>query len=166
MELELVPATGSDRVAAVLDALIERELILAEVERYVPPEPAPELVQQRIGSVRAGFQTDEAFARSLARNGMTEQRLRDFVRDDLRIVTYLAQRFGATEQVTEQDVEDYYNDHAEDFRRGGDPLPFAAVRDQIRQRLLAERRQTLIGQWIAGLRRRAEIISLYVPGRL
>src|SRR5262245_29227888 len=38
------PGAAADPVRAVLSQLIDRELVLAEVERYAPPEPAPDAV--------------------------------------------------------------------------------------------------------------------------
>ena len=41
VRLSMVPAaSGADPIPAALDALIERRLILEEVDRYAPPDPA------------------------------------------------------------------------------------------------------------------------------
>jgi hypothetical protein len=90
-------AGASDPVRAVLNALIDRELVLAEVERYAPPEPAPDAIDRDVARVRSRFATAEAFAAALARCGLTEKDLREILRQDLRIAAYLDQRFTAAQ---------------------------------------------------------------------
>ena len=111
----------SDATREVLTALIERALVLAEVERYAPPEPASGEIDRRLQSIRVRFQTPEAFLVALALAGLEDTHLRERLRQDLRIEAYLAERFATA---------------------GRDAL----VRD-----------------WIAGLRRRSDIVDLYKP---
>jgi hypothetical protein len=115
---------GSDVIRAILAKLIDRALMLAEVDRYGPPEPAPEAIDQALAAVRARFPDREAFAAALARSGIDEQHLRETLRQDLRIRAYLDQRFSSS-----------------------DP-----------------RRQTLLDEWLASLRRRGDVIDLYSQG--
>jgi hypothetical protein len=121
-DLQLVAAdSGSDPTRQILTALIERALVLAEVERYAPPEPAPEEIDRRIQSIRARFPTPEAFAAALAGAGLEDAHLRERLRQDLRIDAYLGERFVAAE------------------------------------------RDALVRDWIAGLRRRSDVLDLYKP---
>src|SRR6266536_1283069 len=51
-ELGLVPLEGTgDPVGSVLSKLIDRELMLAEVDRYAPPEPTAEAVDREVAAV-------------------------------------------------------------------------------------------------------------------
>jgi len=88
---------GSDVIRAILAKLIDRALMLAEVDRYGPPEPAPEAIDQALAAVRARFPDREAFAAALARSGIDEQHLRETLRQDLRIRAYLDQRFSSSD---------------------------------------------------------------------
>src|SRR5436190_13652615 len=55
-DLRLVPlAASGDPVRDVLTKLIDRELVLAEVDRYAPPEPTAEAVDSEVQRVRARF---------------------------------------------------------------------------------------------------------------
>jgi len=124
-ELGIVPAMpGGDPVGSVLAKLIDRELMLAEVDRYAPPEPATEDVDRGFAAVRSRFASDAAFNDVLARSGFIPSHVREIVRQDLRLRAYLDQRFTASD---------------------GDE----------------RRRQMLIDDWVAGLRRRNPVINLY-----
>ena len=102
-----------------------RELILDEVDRYAPPEPSSEAVDEQVVIVRARFASPAAFDATLAQSGIDEKQLREILRQDLRIRAYEDQRFTPS-----------------------DP-----------------RRQVLLDQWIASLRRRGDVIDLYLSGR-
>jgi hypothetical protein len=125
-DLRLETADGAaDPTRAVLSKLIDRELVLAEVDRYAPPEPTAEAVDREVARVRARFASAAALDAALARSGIDEQHLRETLRQTLRIRAYMEQRFTGTD----------------------------------------ERRQALVNDWIAGLRRRGDVIDLYLPGR-
>src|SRR6266850_6019663 len=87
------PGATDDPMAAVLSQLIDRQLILAEVDRYAPPEPSADAIERAAQQVRARFATARAYESALARSGMGEARLRRMLRDELRIRTYLDERF-------------------------------------------------------------------------
>jgi hypothetical protein len=122
-DLRLVPPEQTaDPIRAILSKLIDRELVLAEVERYAPPEPTAEAVDVEVRRVRARFDSDESFDAALTRSGMDEKHLRETLRQDLRIRAYLDQRFSAA------------SDH----------------------------RDEALAEWITGLRRRGDVIDLYL----
>jgi hypothetical protein len=117
---------AADPVRAVLSKLIDRELMLAEVDRYAPPEPAAEAVDRELEKVRQRFASAAQFERVLERSGIDEKHVRETLRQNLRIKAYVDQRFSATAN---------------------------------------ERRQELVDEWVAGLRRRADITDLYLTTR-
>src|SRR4051812_5445171 len=66
-ELGLVrPRESADPVRDVLAQLIDRELQLAEVDRYAPPEPSAADVDREVDAVRARFASEQAFSAVLA----------------------------------------------------------------------------------------------------
>jgi hypothetical protein len=94
-DLGLQTAEGAaDPVRGVLSKLIDRELALAEVDRYAPPEPTAAMVDSEVERVRHRFTAPAAFDAALARSGIDEQHLRETLRQDLRTRAYLDQRFG------------------------------------------------------------------------
>lgn len=121
----VTPRPSGDPIREMLSQLIDRELQLAEVDRYAPPEPSAADVDREVETVRLRFPSPEAFEAVLARSGIDLAHLRETMRENLRIRGYLAQRFSVSEN----------------------------------------RRQQVVDEWVAGLRRRADIIDLYLAGR-
>jgi parvulin-like peptidyl-prolyl isomerase len=124
-ELGIVNARvdSTDPTGEVLARLIDRELMLAEVDRYAPPEPDQAAIDRDVAVVRDRFPTDKAFNDVLTRSGYDLTHVREIVRQNLRLRAYLDQRFATTD-------------------------------DQ-------QRRQTMIDDWLAGLRRRTPAINMY-----
>ena len=94
----------------------------------------------------------------MASTGVDDARIRQIARDNLRVEAYLNQRFGATVQLTEDEVLQYYRIHPDEFTREGRLMPFAEAEPEARQRAAAERRVAMVGQWHRDLRGRAEIV--------
>ncbi|MEW6321876.1 MAG: hypothetical protein AB1635_12430 [Acidobacteriota bacterium] len=147
---------------ALTERLIDRALVLREVQRYAPPEPAADAVDARLRETQGRFAAEAAYREALAAGGFTDERLRTWFRNDLRIAAYLDQRFAAAGTPTEAEVAAYYAARRAEYERDGQSYEAAAPR--IRERLAADRRRDLIADWIADLRRRTEIIRLAGPG--
>ena len=137
--------------------LIDRELMLREVRRYAPPAPTEAAIDARLGEIRTGFSA-ASFARALEISGLTEARLRAWVRDDLRTQAYLAQRFVSASTPSDVEIAGAYAQQKEAFDRAGTTLVLAAP--VLRERLIASRRRELIADWVADLRRRTDVILL------
>jgi hypothetical protein len=95
--------------------------MLAEVDRYAPPEPGADAIQAGLKAIEGRFESAQQFDAALARVGLDREHLRSVLRNDLRIQAYLDQRFSAE---------------------------------------TTERQRELVAEWLAGLRRRADIIDL------
>lgn len=114
----VTPDSGANADASVLSKLIDRELMLAEVDRYAPPEPESAQIDRDLAAVRARFPSEQAYDAVLNRAGLQPANVREIVRQNLRLEAYLAERF--------------------------------VVQDGDQQR-----RQAMIDEWVAGLRRRS-----------
>lgn len=163
VEFGLVPPAPSDDVTrTVLAQLIDRSLMLAEVERYAPPEPSQAAVDREYRAVSDRFSSDTAFADALARNGIDESALRATLRANLRLRAYLEQRF-TTVPPSDEEIEAYYREHRDRFTRNGRAEALADVRADVVQALGLDRRQSMVDEWLSGLRRRAAITDVYLP---
>jgi hypothetical protein len=113
--LQTADAPG-DPVRSVLTKLIDRELVLAEVDRYAPTEPTAEAVDAEVGRVRQRFASPAAFDAVLARSGIDEKHLRETFRQDLRMRAYLDQRFSTAPDRRARLVDEWMTGL---LRRGG-----------------------------------------------
>lgn len=113
---------AADPVRPVLSQLIDRALVLNEVNRFAPPEPSSSKIDEAMDAVVARSESAGAFDAMLTRLGVDRTFVRELLREDLRIRAYLDQRFTA---------------------------------DSIDQQ------RGMVNEWIAGLRRRADIVDLY-----
>lgn len=116
-------AEAPDPVAAALDQLVERALMIEEMERYAPPEPGTALVQARMASMQQPFPNAAAFTRALDAAGQTKAGLEELAREELQLAAYIDQRFGASDNAG---------------------------------------RRAVVAEWVAGLRRRADLVVLYL----
>jgi hypothetical protein len=122
---------------ATIEKLVERALVLREVERYAPPDPPGQAIDDAIAAIGSRL-SDAQLAAVLAAGGFTEARLRNWIRDDLRIASYLEQRFAATADLSVEQAA-----------------------PALRARLSAERRAGLVADWVADLRRRTPVVELW-----
>jgi hypothetical protein len=106
-----------DPIAAVLTQLVDRALVLAEVDRFAPPEPSSVAIDTAFDSVVARFPNVAAFDAALARLGIDRSYVRELLREDLRIRAYLNQRFTAD---TLDDQRRMVDDWVAGLRRRGD----------------------------------------------
>jgi len=146
---------GVDAMAAGTQLMIDRQLELTEVQRFPPPEPDPTPVARE--AARLKMNAGARLAALMQSTGLTEQRISDIARDNLRIAAYLDQRFGTVVQVSDEDVATYYRTHEAEFTRGGDTIPFEEAEPTARQRVSNERRRATVEQWIRDLRSRADV---------
>jgi hypothetical protein len=157
--LGLVDAgAAGDPIPAVTLALVDRELILREVQRYAPPAPGDAAVDARLEEIGKRFADGAALSRVLDLHGFTDTRLRAWVRDDLRTQAYLAQRFASASLPTEQEISTAYARSRAEFDKAGQT--FEQATPIVRDRLVATRRRELIADWIADLRRRTDVVIL------
>jgi hypothetical protein len=89
---------GAEVDAAVVQRLVDRELMLREVDRYDPPEPTADRIDERLAAARAVAGSEDGLARVLREGGFAARRLRAWIRDDLRVEAYLQQRFAMDER--------------------------------------------------------------------
>jgi hypothetical protein len=152
--VEVVP--GEDAQRAALEQTIERRLLLDEAARFPPPEPGSSEIAAEVAAMK--MRAGAALEQLMASTGLDEADLETLARQTLRIRGYLAQRFGTTAQVTEDEVRQYYTDHPSEFMRAGELIPFGQASSIARERASAARLRTIIDDWVDGLRVRANVV--------
>ena len=100
--------------------MIDRRLIIAEVNRFPPPEPGETAITEQVAKMKATAGAQAAAV--MKRTGVDEQRLADFARETLRIQAYVAQRFGG------QRSDQQRTQWLDGLRARGDVTEFTAPR--------------------------------------
>lgn len=159
------PASGTDPIADALAVLVDRELMLAEATRYAAPPPDAAAVDARLLEIRRSFASEADWMAALYASAMTIERLRDIIRDNLRVESYVDQLFSAPAQPTDEEVGRYYDRHRAEFVRDGRQLSLEDARDLARERAAGERRKVLVADWLTRLRNRITVVQLYRPAR-
>jgi hypothetical protein len=150
------PRAGVDAETAAREELIERDLLLAEIARFPPPEPDAAAIEKEVATLEAN--AGRRLESLMQSTGLDPRRIREIARDTLRIQAYVNQRFGGAAAVGEDEARQYYDAHPAEFTRNGSPQAFSDVQDDARQRAAAERRRTLVTQWLRDLRARADVV--------
>lgn len=143
-----------------LTRLVDRQLMLQEVARFAPPEPAADAVRARVAMVRTRAGGDAAVTAALARGGRDAAELEAWVRDDLRLAAYLDQRFASAGAPVDADLATWVTAHPADV----DALPPADALRVARDRIARARRADLIADWLADVRRRVDVVTFAPPG--
>lgn len=158
------PRPGADQVRATLDQLIRRELILGEVTRSAAAEVDAGRVRAKMDEIRSRFASRAAYDARLAETAMNEARLRDDVEADIRVDDYLTQRFGGVAEPSDSEITAYYEMHRAEFTSAGRQLTPEEARPAVAARVIEERRRQVVDDWVARLRRRADVTDLYFAG--
>jgi hypothetical protein len=145
----------ADEAAVAAERWVERLLILQEVDRFAPPEPPAAEIASRLSRVLAA--QGAGLPARLGALGVTEDWVRRWVRDDLRIERYIEQRFAGSLEPGPEEIENYFRQNPGELVRDGRTLGDAEAQALARERLMTSRRRTLVADWLDGLRRRATI---------
>jgi hypothetical protein len=90
--------TPPDDLVGATRALIQRRLMLNEVDRFSPPEPKPDDIDREVAVLETRPGPRPKLEALMAATGLNVARIRELARDSLRIQAYLTQRFGANPQ--------------------------------------------------------------------
>lgn len=107
---------GSDARTPV-QQMIDRRLMLNEVNRFPPAEPTDSALAELVARMREAAGPDAEIV--MKRTGVDDKRLTDMARDTLRIQAYLTQRFGTGPRADQQIAR-----WQDDLRMRGDVVEF------------------------------------------
>jgi hypothetical protein len=139
--------------------MVHRQLLVGEIMRFPPQEPAAAAVEAEVARMRARVPDLAALRRD---HGLAEGQIEALARESLRIEAYLAQRFGFNGLPSDEQAREYYTAHPAEFTRDGVLAPFESVLGDARERAAAVRRREAVAQWLTELEGRADIV---LPGR-
>ena len=140
----------------IVEHLVDRVLVLEEVERYAPAPPDDKAIDARLSSIAQASGSTATIEDRLRTLGLSQAWLRQWATDSLRIRAYVDQRFGSVVQPTDEEVEAYFREHQSEFV--GKDVNDATVQSRARTAISADRRRAVLVEWITGLRRRADVV--------
>ncbi len=166
IDLGLVDVRQSqDAVGAAVKWLIERRLVLDEALRYESADPGRAGVTDALAAIRARFPDEPAWLAALTRLGLAPDDVRTLVADTLHAQAYIDDRFSTAVPVSEDELREVFARQPEAFADAGRVLSFDEARPAVQAAVQREQRARAITDWVARLRRRAEVSELYLSGR-
>lgn len=155
----------SDPIAVAMQWLVDRQLVLDEINRYETPDPDLAKIDPVFSEIRKQFAGGKGAAAALASLGLDEDDAKRFVRDTVRVQQYLKRRFESVFPGTDEELRTHYLTNSSQFVRDGRQLSLEEARDLVQKSLQDSRRIQAIDVWLERLRRRAEVNELYLPVR-
>jgi len=135
---------------ATAERLIEQKLIRREIElsRY------PVAAASEIGPLSES-------SRKPADYGVTEQEVKEALLWQLTLLRFVGVRFRPGIQVSDQEIEDYFEKTvrpAAQAAHPGEPVALPDYRDQIEETLTGQRSDRELDNWLGDTRKRTEIV--------
>ena len=161
--------SARERIRA-LQRLIDRQLIVAQMGDVNYMQPSEQRLQQDVAKLRAQLpdaKDDAAWRRLLAGYGLDEQLLKQHLRDEVQVMSFIEVRLRPNVHINEDDIASYYKDQlVPDLRQnGGNLVPLDAVKPRIQELLTQQRIDELLDSWLHNLRQQADIRStVAIPG--
>ena len=147
---------------AAAERMVEQKLIQLELvnSRYPVPgaaELAPAIEQFK----KDHFPNEPAYQQALAQYGITEEDFKALLLWQRTLLLFIEIRFEAGAQVTEQEIQDYFDKTvkpAAEAAHPGVPVGLDDFRRQIEQTLTGQRADKQMDTWLKEARKRAEIV--------
>jgi hypothetical protein len=144
------------------DRLLEQKLIRNELENARYPIPAASEVEPELAAFKKKyFKDDAAFEQALNAAGITEQDLRDELLWQRTLLLFIDVRFRPGIQVTDQEIQDYFDKTVAPAARlahPGEPVKLEDYRDPIEETLIGQKVDREMDLWMQAARKRTNIV--------
>jgi hypothetical protein len=153
------PDVGPDARKQAASRLIDQALIRGEIELAQYPEATSAEIQGMLAQVRKRFGSQAAYTAALARDGLTDAKVKTQLGWQITVLHFIEQRFRPGVMIPDQDVQTYFERHASEFRSkaGGKPVALTDVREDIETQLAGERVNQEFFGWLEQKRKDAHI---------
>ena len=153
-------STASKRAAA--EAVVSRVLLIQEMDetRFTVPSMA-DVITHWNEVIKPRFPTDEAYQAELAKRGITDAEVKQYLQAMIRAVEFMDLRFTRGQQVSSDEIAAYYSKEFRDYwlkARPGEPFPpLDEVSQQIEEWIVEAKTDTASEEWLRQTRARANI---------
>jgi peptidyl-prolyl cis-trans isomerase SurA len=145
-----------------LERLIEQKLVRNELESARYPSPAAAEVEPELAQFKKKFFPDDAaFQQALTAAGLTEQDVRDELLWQRSLLLFIELRFRPGVQVTDQEIQDYFDQTVAPAARlahPGQPVKLEDYRDQIEEKIIGQKVDQEMDRWLLAARKRNQIV--------
>jgi peptidyl-prolyl cis-trans isomerase SurA len=147
---------------ATAERMIEQKLIQRELEINRYPLPEASEIEPILAEFRAQrFKDDQEYRRALADRNITEQEVKDELLWQRSLLRFIEVRFRPGVQVSDQEIQDYFEKTVAPAARiahPGEPLALEDYRGQIEETLAGKRVDREVDTWLKEARKRNEIV--------
>ncbi len=144
---------------ATADRMVEQKLIRHELELSRYPAPDPSSVEAELEDFRKmHFQSDAQYRQALREADLTEQEVRDELRWQLTLLEFIGVRFRPGVQVTEQEIQEYFDKTVKPAAQSGQPIALDDFRNEIEDTISGKRADQALDKWLKEARARTEIV--------
>ncbi len=139
--------------AAALKELIDQKLLLTETQKLEILPPSEDEIARAYKKLRLRFGRPETFELLKTRMALTDDEIEERIKQQLMIHKLIEQRIHFFVFVTPEEIEAYYQEHLEEFKK---QTPEAA-RKAIQEIRTAEKSQQKLKDYLDRLRAKADI---------
>jgi hypothetical protein len=155
--------TGQDEIAA-LGRLVDRDLVADQVAVFGAIPVTKQEIASRIAQLRAqiaGAESEAGWQQLLKESGLEEEDVENRIAEEIRTLRFIDMRFRSEVRVGPRSIQNYYDSKFVPEMKSKNlvPPPLDEVRDKIEAILREERVNTLISDWLKGLRSQTRIQS-------
>ncbi len=159
----IAEVTEADRTKA-LQRLIDRQLLQAQMGSETSLQLSPDDLEKDVAKLRAQLPhggDDQSWQRLLANYGLTPSTLRSHLRTEVQVMNFVEVRLRPHVHVQPEEIEAYYkNQLLPDLQKNdGKVVALDEAGPRIRELLVQQRMDEMLGAWLHNLRQQAEIHS-------
>jgi peptidyl-prolyl cis-trans isomerase SurA len=144
------------------DRMVEQTLVRQELETSRYPAPQLSDIEAPLDNFKKQYYpTDDSYRQALAEYGITDAQVKDELLWQRTLLEFVDVRFRPGVQVTDQEVQDYFNRVVVPAARAAHPNQPVALEDfraQIEQTLAGQREDRDMETWLTQARRRTRIV--------
>jgi len=161
--------SAADR-KAVLDRLIDQELLREQIHQSDSVQPSSDAVERRLAEIRKQYpQAADSvqWTALLHQYGLTEPTLRQRIEIQIELMRLVDLRLRPNIKIDEKMIESYYNDQFRPALKQTPDAGLAAVSPQIQEVLVQQKMNEMLTAWLQNLRAGSQIEdnSSPSPGR-
>ena len=143
--------------------LIEQQIRQEDAQALTPTQDElnarlAELRKVLPACMRQNCSTNEGWKAFLEAHGLTQERVEAYLRYRMEILAFIEQRFRQGIQISQQQIENYYQDTLlPQYKPGETPPPVGQVAPRIQEILLQQQVNQLFSSWLNNLRQQGDV---------